>query len=567
MESDHGFASGPESPTDAQLAAIVSLAADAIISVDEEQRITAFNQGAERIFGYAADEVIGRPLDVLLPERFGAAHRRHLKEFAASEDRARRMGERLEIAGLRKSGEEFPADASITKLRTDGGWHFLAILRDLTTQREAEERALRLAGAEAAQREAVRLASRLEKLQKLTATLSQARTVSEVAEVTVGRGLRVLEADRGALGILSDDGGEVEVLGTLGYPTFLVDRFRRIPMDAPIPPLDALRTGEPLWIRSPEEYRERYPEAFAEFHEQTGTKAMAALPLEAKEGLIGALLVGFDSSEALGVVDEAFTVVVAQETAVALARAHAYQREREGRLEAEGLARAREETLAAVAHDLRSPLQTIENYLRLLEQEPGPESRAQAIDTIGRGIAQMDRLVRDLLDAARIEAGTFQVEPLELPLGPLIRETVELYRVRAEEGGIRLEAFVPEDGPYVRADPDRLVQVLDNLLTNALKFCGRDCRVTVEARASGDGLVVGVRDTGPGIPAEEQAHLFERYWQGRLARGHSAGLGLPIAKAIVEAHGGRIWIDSEEGEGTAVWFTLPAAERRVGVEA
>lgn len=425
-----------------------------------------------------------------------------------------------------------------------------------------------LAGAEAARREALRLASRLEKLQELTAALSQARTVTQVADVTIRHGLRVLEADRGALGLVSDDGCEVEVLGARGYPDALVERFRRIPMDAPIPPLDALRTGEPLWIHSPEEYRERYPDAFAEFYRQTGSKAAAALPLATAEGVIGGLLVGFDSADALGVVDEAFTRVLAQQTAVALARARAYQREREGRMEAETLARAREETLAAVAHDLRSPLQTIESCLRLLKGDPGadlpdrpePEERARAIETIGRGVAQMDRLVRDLLDAARVEAGTFQVEPLELPLGPLIDETVELYRDRAERRGIHLAARVPEDGASVRADPDRLVQVLDNLLTNALKFCDEGCEITVEVHPLEEELVVLVRDTGPGIPAEEQAHLFERYWQGRLARGHSAGLGLPIAKAIVEAHGGRIRIDSEEGEGTAVWFTLPAAD-------
>jgi PAS domain S-box-containing protein len=125
-------------------AAIVSIAADAIISVDEEQRIVLFNSGAEQIFGYTEQEILGQPLDLLIPPRVAAVHRQHIRDFADSPVMARRMGERREISGIRKNGQEFPADASILKTRIDEGWLFTVVLRDTTAAKKATEEQGRL---------------------------------------------------------------------------------------------------------------------------------------------------------------------------------------------------------------------------------------------------------------------------------------------------------------------------------------------------------------------------------------------------------------------------------------
>ncbi|HEX6250437.1 MAG TPA: PAS domain-containing sensor histidine kinase [Gemmatimonadaceae bacterium] len=125
-------------------AAIVSIAADAIISVDENQRIVLFNKGAEQIFGYTEEEILGQPLDLLIPPRAVGVHRQHIRDFAGSEVMARRMGERREISAVRKNGEEFPADASILKTRVDDGWLFTVVLRDITVAKRATEEQGRL---------------------------------------------------------------------------------------------------------------------------------------------------------------------------------------------------------------------------------------------------------------------------------------------------------------------------------------------------------------------------------------------------------------------------------------
>lgn len=125
--------------TDAVLAGIVTISADAIICIDEAHRITFFNEGAEAIFGYSTEEIVGRPLELLIPQRFQDAHPAHIRGFAASRVRARRMGERGQISGIRKNGEEFPAEAAISQLGEDGAKVYSVVLRDVTERKRAEE--------------------------------------------------------------------------------------------------------------------------------------------------------------------------------------------------------------------------------------------------------------------------------------------------------------------------------------------------------------------------------------------------------------------------------------------
>jgi PAS domain S-box-containing protein len=352
----------------------LAISADAVIAVDEEQQIIFFNEGAERIFGWTASEVGGQYLAMLLPERFRSTHRGHVHGFGAAHGRARLMGERQEISGLRKSGEEFPAEASIQRMEIDGKNIYAAVLRDVSARYRAEE----------ALRQAIR---------------------------------------------------------------------------------------------------------------------------------------------------------------------------------------ARDDMMGIVSHDLRNPASAVKMLARSIlaearERNDIPADVVERVEVTLQAAAQIDSLIQDLLDVTRLEAGRLSVAPRNVAPLPLVEAALYSMRTLAESSGVALAATYEEELPMVYADPERVTQLLSNLVGNALKFTPAGGQVEVRVQPYGDGVLVSVVDNGDGIPADQLPHVFERFFQvssPRMGSRHGAGLGLPIARGIVEAHGGTIWIESADGRGTTVRFTLPAA--------
>jgi len=218
--------------------------------------------------------------------------------------------------------------------------------------------------------------------------------------------------------------------------------------------------------------------------------------------------------------------------------------------------RAREEMLAVVSHDLRSPITSIElscTQLQRASAPTDPQVRVSA-DRIQRAARRMQVLVRNLLDAATLEAGVLRVRPQRLALRALLEEAVQLFEPLAEKKSIHLET--DSTGPEtIHCDGERILQTLENLVGNALKFVPRDGHIVVAVKVEANEIVFEVRDSGPGIPDEQLARIFDRYWKGE--KGAGSGLGLYIAKGIVEAHGGRIWATSNGG--TTISFALPIA--------
>lgn len=219
------------------------------------------------------------------------------------------------------------------------------------------------------------------------------------------------------------------------------------------------------------------------------------------------------------------------------------------------------EVLSIVSHDLKSPLATITMAASLLDDDSRTAAeRAQMLGMVKRATARMDRLIRDLLEVGRLDAGhTLPVQPRCADVAPCIREACDAHEALAAAASVLLDCDVPDALPAVEADCDRILQVLSNLIGNAVKFTPPGGRILVSARAECGDVVVSVADSGPGLDDDEQARIFEPYWQARRTASLGAGLGLKIAKAIVEAHGGRIWIESAPGEGTTFRFSLPAA--------
>lgn len=239
--------------------------------------------------------------------------------------------------------------------------------------------------------------------------------------------------------------------------------------------------------------------------------------------------------------------------------AHA-ERERQARRHAERAVRLREEVLAVVSHDLRSPLSTIAMSADTLRGEGLPQERRLAyIGIIERTAERMSRLIEDLLEVARVDAR--QALPLDLqptPVEPLLREGAEVVALAAGARSIDVAIEVPEEGlPTLRLDRERMLRVLGNLLDNAVKFTPEGGRVTLRGTRSDGYVGVEISDTGSGMSEEEIARVFEPFWQGGRGRRGGAGLGTSIARAIVEAHGGQITVGSRPGLGTTFTVRLP----------
>jgi signal transduction histidine kinase len=217
----------------------------------------------------------------------------------------------------------------------------------------------------------------------------------------------------------------------------------------------------------------------------------------------------------------------------------------------------RDDVLAIVAHDLRNPLDRISASVALLLDESLPaESHPRLLAVVQRTVAGMNRLVRDLLDAASIDSGQLALDRRHVDVTQVLESVCETFHAEATAKDLRLEWHVAGT-LAVYADHGRVMQLLGNLLSNAIRLTPAGGRIDVRAELAGDMVQVSVADTGPGIPPHDVPFLFERFWQGaRKGRG-SAGLGLAIARGIAESHGGSIRVESEVGCGTTFFFTLP----------
>ena len=221
----------------------------------------------------------------------------------------------------------------------------------------------------------------------------------------------------------------------------------------------------------------------------------------------------------------------------------------------------RQHLMAIVSHDLRNPLNTITMAASLLQEiPPGSPASRKPLESILRSARRMTHLIQDLLDVSSIQAGRLSVDPKPHDPVSVVDEVIESFQSDAQARGLVLGKDVIGTPPHVRADRDRLLQALSNLVSNALKVT-HEGSVTVRVRSGPDIVEFGVIDTGPGVPVAEQGKLFEPYWRGENAEYRGTGLGLAIVRGIVEAHGGQIRVESQPGEGAAFIFTLPSARR------
>jgi len=257
-----------------------------------------------------------------------------------------------------------------------------------------------------------------------------------------------------------------------------------------------------------------------------------------------------------------FTAVLRDITdrrAADLERTRLLEAERAARAAAETALRTRDEVLAVVSHDLRNPLSVIDMCAASLIEKlaPDDEGARSLVRTIVSSTEWMNRLIEDLLDVARVEAGRLNLDRHPQDLVRVISEATVMLEPLITEKSLTLHEDLPDHLPSANVDARRVVQVLENLVSNAVKHTAPGGEIRIRAEPANGEIRISVRDTGCGIPGENLPHLFDRFWQARGARRGGAGLGLAIAKGIVEAHGGRIWVESELGSGSTFGFSLP----------
>jgi len=292
---------------------------------------------------------------------------------------------------------------------------------------------------------------------------------------------------------------------------------------------------------------------------QLPMKSAMIVPLHIRERTLGAIaFISCNAHRLYFENDLRFAEELAWHAALAIDNSRLYD-------EAEKAIRTRDDLLAVVSHDLRSPLSAIlmNAQLMMRTEKSGKIDPNERARRIVNSAAMMNRLISDLLDLSKIEAGHLELTQKPVDVDLLVHEITDLMASIAEEKSVSIDLKLLEKPIRVTADHDRVLQILSNLIGNAIKFSPHEGHITVGARVDTSEIVFWVADKGPGISKEDQSHLFERYWQaeGPKKKQAGTGLGLYIAKKMVQAHGGRIWASSETGKGSTFYFTLPIVRR------
>ncbi len=441
--------------------------------------------------------------------------------------------------------------------------------------------------AQHARQVAERAAARIARLQAVTAALSESLTPEQVAEVIVEQSMATLEATAALVVLVSADRTELEIIKSVGYQTDLVESWRKFSINTDVPLAEAIRTGEPVWVETLLERIARYPH-LAEVYNRYDFQSWIAIPLVVEGISVGGMLLSFKEFKHLHQDDREFVLALSRQCAQAIGRAQLYEAEQQARAEAERANRIKDEFLAVLSHELRSPLNPILGWARLLQTgQFDATSTQRALETIERNARLQTQLIDDLLDVSRILRGKMVLNICSVNLVTVLDAALETVCLAAEAKGIEIRKVVAEDLGLVSGDAGRLQQIAWNLLSNAVKFTPSGGQIEVRLELiHGKGKRGGanhssipasyaptyaqmqVRDTGKGIASEFLPHVFEYFRQedGTITRSFGGlGLGLAIVRYLTELHGGTVKAESA-GEGLGATFTvlLPSLKNKDG---
>ena len=598
-----------------KLAGILDNADEAIISIDEQQHIQLFNQGAEKIFGYRASEVMGQPLDILLPKVFRQVHRQYIRQFSQSSEPSHTMAERSSnVYGLRKNGEQFLAEASIAKLRTREGMLFTVMLQDITERQQAEEK-LQASQALLAKAEKIaRIGSWEYNLvtQKLSWSAELFKILGFDSDRSVPSCAKIFQCihpedlplvkntfRKGHIDgqpwqfnyrlVLPD--GTVKYLESRGEPTIdsqgkvlrvlgtIMDISKRIQAEKSLQrseqQLKLITDALPILIAYVDkQQRYRYNNRTYETWFSRPISSLLGLHIKELFGednyqkmlpYIKTALLGKAVTFEIQPVDQNGNSYWMNATYIPdfdvdgeVKGFFAMADDITSRKEIE---RMKSEFVSITSHEMRTPLTSIHGVIKLLfagRLGSLSHSGKEMVNMALRNSERLVHLVNDVLDLERMQSGREIIQKRKCDSAQLIQQAVEMLHPMAQKNQIELETNVQSIELW--ADRDRLLQTLTNLISNAIKFSAAGSTVWITSQPQNQEVLFTVKDRGRGIPQDKLETIFERFQQVDASDSRKkggTGLGLAICRHLIEQHGGKIWVESVYGQGSTFFVTIP----------
>jgi PAS domain S-box-containing protein len=531
-----------------RLAAIVESSDDAIVSKDLNGVVVSWNDAAQRMFGYTAEEAVGKSIRILIP-----ADRQAEEDEVLRRIRSGNRIDHFETIRQRKDGSLFPISLTVSPILDDDGRVIGAskIARDISDQKRLESERTRLL------LEAEHNAATTERLNEFAIKVASALDRDTVVQAVTDAGTELTTAAFGAFFYnVTDENGDSFVLYTISGATR--EAFAQFPMPRSTAVFEAtFRGGSP--VRSADITKDRRygrnPPNRGMPPGHLPVRSYLAVPVKTLSGeVLGGLFFGHPDVGRFTEQHERLAMGTAAWASVALENSRLY-------LGLQDANRLKDEFLATLSHELRTPLNAILGYANMIKSGAiASENRQRAIDTIERNARSLAKLVEDVLDVSRIISGKMRLHIQRINLGDVVRHAVEGVLPAAEAKDVNVELTIQDDLPIISGDADRLQQIAWNLMSNAVKFTPRGGRVDISVSHAGSQIEIVVRDTGVGISRTFLPFLFERFRQAEsgIRRPVGLGLGLSISKQLVELHGGSITAESEgEGRGATFRVTFP----------